>query len=455
MGSLGKEDTLTGAPADPQARIAESKVWTLRAVFVPEQGIVEADALTVRGPVPTTIGRYASKVAPARRLLLADQRVSREHAQVVVESNRAFIKDLGSKNGTYLNRRPIQPSKPWPLADGDVISLGGSCLVVRHEPETVPDVQLSGLLGVSHASRKLRHAVARCALSDGGVLLLGDTGTGKGAAAATIHALSGKPGNLVPVNCAAVPVTLAEGMFFGVQKGAYTGAVDRAGYLGQAHDGTLFLDEVGDLPLDIQAKLLHLLETKQVAALGSARSIRYSVRIIAATNRDLRAALESGSFRADLYQRLAEVVIRLPPLCERREDILILAAQLGGASFRPSAALALALLLHPFPGNVRELKNLTRLADTLGEAELMTELEVHRASPAALVPPLSAEVPPVSGPSDRPPLSRADVVWLLKHYRGSLRSIENELGYSSRTFRRWIALYDLASFREEQKPNID
>src|SRR5262249_11945036 len=146
------------------------------------------------------------------------------------------------------------------------------------------------------------------------VLLLGETGTGKGVAAAGIHALSHRTGPFVAVNCAALPPTLAEGLLFGVKKGAYTGAVEQAGFFAQAHNGTLFLDEIGDLPLDLQPKLLHAIETKQITPLGHGTPIACDSRILTATNRDLGTAVDAGLFREDLYYRLAGIALPLPTL---------------------------------------------------------------------------------------------------------------------------------------------
>jgi DNA-binding NtrC family response regulator len=203
-------------------------------------------------------------------------------------------------------------------------------------------------------------------------LINGESGTGKELVARAIH--SGSPrarGPFVPVNCVAVPQELAESMFFGHLKGAFTGAtMDRKGYFELAHDGTLFLDEIGDMPPLLQAKLLRVLEDGRVTPLGSTREKLVNVRVVAATNADLESRVASGHFRQDLYFRLAQFTVQLPPLRARREDVPLLAAhflelfatEMGMKSPRMTATALAVLRAHPYPGNVRELKNVIERA---------------------------------------------------------------------------------------------
>ncbi|QHF47886.1 AAA family ATPase [Pseudomonas sp. S35] len=198
------------------------------------------------------------------------------------------------------------------------------------------------------------------------ILLLGETGTGKDTLAQRIHRLSGRKGGFVPVNCAAIPETLAESQLFGVNSGAYTGAVQsRAGCIEAAHLGTLYLDEIDSMPLPLQAKLLRALECRGVERLGSTRFISVDMRVIASAQHSLHAMVEQGTFRRDLYFRLNVVNIHLPPLRNRRERIIPLfqrmiaeeAKQFGRQPPVPSKALLQQLLCHPWPGNVRELRS--------------------------------------------------------------------------------------------------
>ncbi|MBK5435829.1 sigma 54-interacting transcriptional regulator [Pseudomonas sp. TH32] len=198
------------------------------------------------------------------------------------------------------------------------------------------------------------------------MLLLGETGTGKDTLAQRIHLLSGRKGNFVAVNCAAIPESLAESQLFGVNSGAYTGAMQsRAGFIEAAHLGTLYLDEIDSMPLNLQAKLLRALECRGVERLGSTRFIPVDMRVIASAQQSLEEMVEQGAFRRDLYFRLNVVDIRLPPLRERREQIIPLflnMIQQEAEHFKctfpaPSSALLQRLLCHPWLGNVRELRS--------------------------------------------------------------------------------------------------
>jgi len=224
------------------------------------------------------------------------------------------------------------------------------------------------LLGRSAAMVRLRQEIDTVAGSDLTVLILGETGVGKELVAERLHARSARHDRpLVQINCAALPETLADSELFGHKRGAFTGAVaDRAGKFELADGGTLLLDEVGELPLPVQAKLLRVLQSGDVQRPGSDRVQRVDVRVLAATNRDLREEVARGRFRADLYHRLSVYPLRVPPLRERGRDVLTLAGgfleenqhRLGARNLRLSPAASQALLAHDWPGNVRELEHL-------------------------------------------------------------------------------------------------
>jgi DNA-binding NtrC family response regulator len=417
---------------------------------------VRAEAKPVRGQAPLVIGRGDSTTVTGRRIFLQDTRVSREHAQIYLQAKGAMVEDLGSKNGTDVNGHRLQPRAPHALSDGDVLRVGDSFLLLRHEPGTIPDAPIPSLLGISQVASRLRCAVARCTQSDAAVLVLGETGTGKEVVAQAIHNLSGRSGELVAVNCAALPATLAEAQFFGVLRGAYTGAVEQAGFFGEAHQGTLFLDEVGDLPIEIQPKLLRAIETREVTPLGSTRPVPWDVRVVAATNQDLEAALKARTFRPDLYARLASVIVRPPLLRERREDILLLLQHFGGAALRPSPRLVAALLSYAFPLNVRELGHVAAGLRMGSEEEEIRRLEFspqESGSPASIraVPRASSisPSPEVKRSSSMP--TREELMGLLSQYQGSLRRIEKEHGYPRRNLRRWAERYgiDLHQYRPD------
>jgi DNA-binding NtrC family response regulator len=224
------------------------------------------------------------------------------------------------------------------------------------------------VLGFSAAMRGIEQMLERLATADGTVLVTGESGVGKEQIARRLHALAGggQARPFVPVNCGAIPETLLESELFGFEKGAFTGAIkERRGYFEQADGGTLFLDEVGDMPLVMQVKLLRAIQERSITRVGAERPLEVNVRIVCATHEDLHQLVESGRFREDLYYRINVIHLRVPPLRERREDILWLARRFldeqsqkrGGAPFTLNAAAERALLAHPWPGNIRELKN--------------------------------------------------------------------------------------------------
>ncbi len=243
------------------------------------------------------------------------------------------------------------------------------------------------LVGDSAPMRALRDLVARVAPSAATVLITGETGTGKELVARAVHALSARSrGPFVAINCGALAESLLESELFGHEKGAFTGAsAPRAGVFEAAHGGTLLLDEIGDMPLAAQARLLRVLAEGQVVRLGSTTPRPVDVRVLAATHRDLPAAVREGRFREDLYYRLAVALVAVPPLRERRDDVPLLAqgflARFGAASGRPNLrfgqeAIA-ALRAHDWPGNVRELENLSERAGLLAQGEVIDEAAVR------------------------------------------------------------------------------
>ncbi len=253
------------------------------------------------------------------------------------------------------------------------------------------------LIGHSRAMQELRANVTRAARANAGVLITGERGTGKELVARAIHRASPRAkAALEKLNCAAVPAELIESELFGHEAGAFTGATkQRRGKFERAHGGTLFLDEVGDMPLSMQAKLLRVLQEQEIERVGGNETLKVDVRVVAATNRDLVAACESGEFRPDLYDRLNVVPLELPPLRARRDDIEGLARHFlelaAKSNARPGVELSddavAALVRHSFPGNVRELKNLIERLVILSPDDTITASEVERslgmsASPA-------------------------------------------------------------------------
>ncbi len=257
-----------------------------------------------------------------------------------------------------------------PIGRADLAALLGRLLPRREPAGPMPDAsEGEALVGGSQAMRAVQKAVGMLADSEATVLLTGETGTGKEVVARAIHGHGRRKARpFVAVNCAAIPAELLESQLFGHARGAFTGAVaDRAGSFREADRGTLFLDEIGDMDLAMQAKLLRVLQDGMVAPVGG-RPVAVDVRILAATHRDLPAAVRAGRFRDDLFYRLGVVPLQLPALRERLADIVPLAEHFlalaaphppntGSAPKRLSAEAAAALLAHPWPGNVRELRN--------------------------------------------------------------------------------------------------
>jgi DNA-binding NtrC family response regulator len=253
---------------------------------------------------------------------------------------------------------------------------------LEQENERLQEAVLGGgLIGESPAMRRVAERIARIAPTESTVLLRGESGTGKEVTARALHRASPRRrGPFVAVNCAALVETLLESELFGHERGAFTGATTtKQGRLETADGGTLFLDEVGEMPAGQQAKLLRVLEDRTFSRVGGNRSIRLDVRIVAATNRDLEAAVAQGSFRRDLYYRLAVITLALPPLRERGRDVLLLArhfadrtaADVGRRVAGFSDAARARLMSYDWPGNVRELANAVEHAVVLGRDEVI------------------------------------------------------------------------------------
>jgi transcriptional regulator with PAS, ATPase and Fis domain len=283
------------------------------------------------------------------------------------------------------------------------------------------------------------------------VLLEAESGCGKEVVANALHRESGARGEFVPVNCAAVPESLFESQFFGHKAGAFTGAISSAGLFRAAVNGTLFLDEVGELPLALQPKLLRAIQERAIVPLGETRAVPCPVRIVAATNRDLTRAVEAGTFRGDLLARLFEAKVSLSPLRERREDILAMFALPFDGPPSMTHALAEALLLHAWPFNVREVLAVAReMRVNTGDQPLGIEAFRARFD----VPSSRASAPAAAG-ARRPrsaaaPPDAAALAALLERKGGNVADVARELGRSRRQVYRWLAKYQLAidAFRD-------
>ena len=321
--------------------------------------------------------------AGGNQLVLTDRAVSRHHCVVAATPQGFLLRDLDSTNGTTLAGFRVQSAY---LKGGATIGLGESTLrfetLADEIREPLSDEERYGrVLGQSTAMRRIFAILPRVAASDSTVLLEGETGTGKGLLAEVIHQQSLRAsGPFVVLDCSAIPPTLIEAELFGHAKGAFTGAHSaRAGVFEAANGGTVFLDEIGELRLDMQPKLLRALEERTVKRIGTIDPVRLDVRVIAATNRDLRLEVNRGTFRSDLFYRLNIVRLRVPPLRERRDDIALLVAHFYGQFASeddpvPPADLLEAMMNQEWPGNVRELRGAIERAVLMGDSALWKEI---------------------------------------------------------------------------------
>ena len=298
--------------------------------------------------------------------LLAEIAADAPETRVVMMSGHASI-----ETAVQATRMGAFDFLEKPLSLDRVMVVLGNALATRalaSENRRLRGAWAAALVGRSPALQRLLDAIALAGPSDARVLITGENGTGKELVARALHDASGRRERpFIAVNCSAIPDELFESELFGHEKGAFTGATQaRRGHFEEAHGGTLFLDEVADLSARAQTKLLRVLQESELTRVGGSRAIRVDVRVVAATNRDLKGAVSDGTFREDLYFRLAVIPLHAPPLRERREDVPVLvehfvarhARERGQRTPRFSEAAVQALARHAFPGNVRELRNL-------------------------------------------------------------------------------------------------
>lgn len=393
-------------------------------------------------------------------LVLTDDTVSRHHCVLERRDKAIVVRDLGSTNQTRVGRTAVREATIEP---GATLTIGNVELVLRSEPNRAhilpsESPRFGDAIGASLAMRSIFGLLERIAPSDACVLLEGETGTGKDVLARAIHENSARKGHeFLVVDCGAVSYNLIESELFGHERGAYTGAVAaRQGAFELAGKGTVFLDEVGELPLDVQPKLLRVLESGEYRRVGGSKTLKAEARMIAATKRNLREEVERGKFREDLYFRLSVVPVTVPPLRQRREDIPGLVERfLDHARVRvPDAANVMlsretlaALSAHDWPGNVRELRNVLDRAIYVAAAG--GEREVRLVDVPVSPTPLGSS--PTSFPTFEPGKSyrevRADfeadferryVSWLLDRHAGNISAAAREAKMDRKH------LYDLA-----------
>jgi len=392
--------------------------------------------------------------APDNDLVLDDDTVSRHHCEFERGEHGVVVRDLGSTNQTKVGRTAIREAV---VEAGAIVRVGGVELAVRVEPRrgvVLPSesTQFGEAIGYSVALRTIFSLLERIAPTDAAVLMEGETGTGKDVLARSIHQVSPRrAAPFVVVDCGAVSYSLIESELFGHERGAFTGAVAaRQGAFELAGRGTVFLDEVGELPLDVQPKLLRVLESGEFRRVGGNKTIKAEARIVAATKRDLKAEVERGKFREDLYFRLAVVPVHVPPLRSRREDIGPLVERFldlarkrdpAAATITLSQSTLAALAAHDWPGNVRELRNVLDRAMYIAAASGDNELRL-------IDLPVSAAVGPQGFDAKKSyrevrdefetDFERRYVAWLLERHQGNISAAAREAKMDRKH------LYDLA-----------
>ena len=382
-----------------------------------------------------TIGRE-----PDCTVFFNDPGLSRRHAVIRWMRGKLSVGDQGSHNGTFLEGRRLEVEEPLPFRA--ILRCGSTILMSVPDTEMFRGWRIWGpeqpLVG-GPLIREVREEIRTVATTELGVLVQGESGTGKEVVVGEVHRQSGRKGPLVAVNCAELPESLFEAELFGAARGAFTGAErERVGLVQQASEGTLFLDEVTELPLPMQAKLLRVVEQKEVRPLGQPNTVKVDVRLIAATNRELSRVVEAGEFREDLYHRLRGADLRLPPLRKRRTDIPLLVKHFAGDGAPPPSVVCLEhLLLYRWPGNVRQLAN------TLREAEAHA---AARGKDRILAKHLRPELQVISGEEDD---GFEEVRRGLIEHNGNVARVAKQMGISRPQVYKQLARrgMDVADFR--------
>jgi transcriptional regulator with GAF, ATPase, and Fis domain len=424
-------------------------------------------------PLATTISIASERLVLGRQpdddvdRPLKDGSVSRKHFAIEWDAAGGFHTgiDLGSRYGSFVDS--VAAKARLPLADGAVIRLGPALVAVYQssaaDPTTGAGGEASGagqaIPGAAPLMRALRADLARVAADPSPVLLIGETGTGKEHIAEEIHRQSERTGELVAVNCAALSPALVESQLFGHTRGAFTGADEaQRGLFREADGGTLLLDEIGELPLELQPKLLRAIQEREVRPVGSTRTFPVDVRVIAATNRPLASMVEQGKFRRDLYGRLSLWELTIPPLRRRRGDLFVwierLRARWLAERARPAPAepwafearAAEALLLREWRDNLRGVDRLVHAlagretALPAGEPLTFEELPSWLWEPTPASAPAAAAPP---APAPRPPPTRDELAAALALNHGSVRATARHFGRDRRQIYRWMESFGL------------
>jgi transcriptional regulator of acetoin/glycerol metabolism len=389
---------------------------------------------------PVILGRFHA----ADVVVVDDERISRRHTTVTMKGEGVRVTDLDSRNGTFVDANRVT-DETFPKMPR-ILRLGQSLLlfVADLRPYLLGGVEVREDEVVGPVLRRTRQDIARGAESGDSLLLTGPSGAGKELAARAFHAASGAKGAFVAVNCATIPTGLAERLLFGARKGTYSGATaDAEGYVQAADGGTLFLDEVAELDFAVQPKLLRVLEQREVVSLGASHPRKVDVRVCAATLKDLRAEVNAGRFREDLYYRIGRPEVRVPALVERLEELpILIVRELARVDpkLTPHTSLLEACALRPWPGNVRELLGEIRRAgrDALADgrnvvkdrdlpASAGREIADARRTTLGNTASVAAEV------------TRESIEGALRAEQGNVTRAARTLGMHRNQLRRWLA----------------
>jgi transcriptional regulator with GAF, ATPase, and Fis domain len=409
-----------------------------------------------------------------------EQAVSRQHARIAyttaqtpdgTASAKWVLTDLGSRNGTMVDGQFITEIE---LLHGHEIRVGDAIFkFLESGAERYMPYRIDGLATGERKSRLLRELVGgaqmdaiaadleRIAPTELSCVVLGETGTGKEVAARGLHRVSGRRGSFQAINCAAIPPNLLESELFGFRRGAFSGADrDKPGIVKLADGGTLFLDEIGDMPLEAQTKLLRVLQAREVFPLGATTPERVDIRVICATHRDLQQYVREGKFRGDLFARLNEHVVRLPPLRDRKEDVYLLArsfcARYGSPALAFSFSFFVALLHYDWPYNVRELESCIKrgiaLTDgaPLDAVQLPDAIAEHMKSygqrariPVANTAPFEPLATHAPAMPRRSAPTEAELREMLVRHHGNVAAVGREFSKERMQVHRWLKKYGI------------
>ncbi len=428
----------------------------LRRIVVIE-GPDAGKAFTLDVDAPSRILLGTSEVCGLR---LTDPMVSRRHAAFEPVGQRYRLTDLGSTNGTFVDGVAIMAAY---VRGGEVVRCGSSAMELEvDEPvapaQLPPDIRFGSTVGASLAMRRLYPLCARLARARVPLIIEGETGTGKEVLAESLHEEGGAKGPFIVFDCTTISANLLEAELFGHERGAFTGATSsRPGVFEAANGGTLLIDEIGDLDLPLQAKLLRALDKGEVRRVGAQKWAKVDVRVMAATRRDLDRAVAAGRFRDDLFHRLAVARIELPPLREREGDVPLLARQfatdMGGSPDEVEAEIESRFSDYNWPGNVRELRNAVARYIALGDDDDWEAPRSTSSSAAAGNPPgdwldafVRPEVPyPIARRRTLEEFERRYIERVLAEHGGNVSQAARASGLGLRYFR-------LVKARRQPKP---